>query len=276
MKHCVIWSGGCDSTTLLLNLLYDQDINNKDIIAYSVEHPCLGQNKIKHESEVRKSINALYNFVYYDVKVDCDLVRTNGANQSAMWASYVTPLLPASCIMYFGYIRGDDFWHYRSDFEAAILSIHKLRHGKESDIKIEYPLEWWVKSDVLNAISTTYKMRWESLWWCEHAHPKDEPCGKCTPCLNMTKAIEELKEIKRLKEGEIEDKDITDPTHAVMECREEPTEVPQPTEVPHQGDKYTCSEAHKDYFRQNFGTIHNPPPENEAPVDHVTPKPRKG
>ena len=102
-----------------------------------------------------------------------------------------------SCIE-LGYIKGDDFWHYRD----KILNYTKLLtevHKPDFDIDcIQYPLEWKSKADIIKEMSENKlgKLLLKHIRYCEVN--QKEQCGKCPSGIKHKTALYENK-LKRLQ-----------------------------------------------------------------------------
>lgn len=55
-KKIVVWSGGCDSTMLLINVARECRENKEKCYCISLKHSCLGKEKILNEKKARNAI----------------------------------------------------------------------------------------------------------------------------------------------------------------------------------------------------------------------------
>jgi hypothetical protein len=91
--------------------------------------------------------------------------------------SYVTVLPPGKSTVLFGYIRGDDHWHGRHQFDSAFAALAAVAC---SDTSLEYPLEWERKSDVLDRLDRAGVPR--DAWWTCDMPFGSKACGACSKC----------------------------------------------------------------------------------------------
>lgn len=55
----------------------------------------------------------------------------------------------------FGFKRSDDFWHRKTEFLATLQALSGLATGRSINLdKIDFPLEWYSKKDVLFQFNT--------------------------------------------------------------------------------------------------------------------------
>lgn len=218
MYHYVMWSGGCDSTLVLLQLLANREILPDFIYPVSVIHDsigekCFNEERIRKEFLKSRKINDCIN-----ICGDAPYINGYGGSpQATLWAGLIAPLLPAECTLYFGYVRGDDFWHHKHPFEKALFYLHQVHYGDDGKLIIKYPLEWHTKVDVFEELEDVHKIKLDSLWWCEENKRDTNPCGKCLPCLThkenydklcvkrstsleVQEAVSEVKEIEEIEE----------------------------------------------------------------------------
>lgn len=104
-----------------------------------------------------------------------------GPGQSALWISHLAPYLPEKCVVSFGYIHRDAFWHIRREHEDAFVALATLMEG---DWQSNYPYEWVHKSSILKSLG-----EWDvpkNCWWtCEDPKRVGVACGKCNKCIEL-------------------------------------------------------------------------------------------
>lgn len=149
----IIFSGGYDSTALLLSKFGEDDKQYKVLSFYcdtttNCDEDRNGRERVKKILSNHKNYK---NFTFEEV----ELKNCHGGTQGTVW-----PGLSLSGIecdtqneskIYFGYIRGDDFWHYRSHIEDIYESFSKILYTKITPV---FPFEWKYKKDLVYLYST--------------------------------------------------------------------------------------------------------------------------
>jgi|GEM_PF-4650122 len=207
-RNIVVWSGGADST-LVLNDYAGVSSEDYPVVALSVAgHRFLGSEFLKAQGKAQAEYLKLakkrgYHIRHekilfsgnYDwgVKKNC---RDDGAPsaQSVMWLSAVMNVVGEGDKVHFGYIKGDCFWHYREQFEAAFGALCALKGVKA---KLNYRLEWERKGDVLRRLKGA-KIPQRCWFSCEYTK-NGKPCGSCAKCdeIKMAKLDWRFKSSKR-------------------------------------------------------------------------------
>ena len=86
-------------------------------------------------------------FQIYDNDVDITLV--NGF-QATVWAFISSTSIDTyndkNVNLYYGYIKGDEFWYFRHAFESSIRWV-SLLNGYSGPLEFVYPLEWLSKKE---------------------------------------------------------------------------------------------------------------------------------
>ena len=185
----VLYSGGCDSTLVLYNLLKDNKRTSgcAKIHALSVVHCQVGANE--QNKTARKLFEAemlkreLYDVVFSDIKIETDfncsanLGGEWGLTQPIIWAINAVLYAKNEDTIYFGYHSGDDFWIHRVAFEEAIQNMCKVCN---KNIKLEYPLKFMSKAEIIKELKV--RGLYDLCWYCEYPTIGNTPCGNCLPC----------------------------------------------------------------------------------------------
>lgn len=193
----VLFSGGCDSTLVLYNLLmndYKTGNNFTTITALSINHCQIianEQNKKARENfrgEIRKrGLDHLVSFCDVDINSTCGSIHSigeYGLSQPIIWSAIAMLYMHFDDTIYLGYHRGDDFWEYRTEFENIILNVCKICDKK---INIEYPLRGMEKSEIIQTLKD--RGLYDICWYCEYPTSDNNPCGKCVPCRTHRTAL---------------------------------------------------------------------------------------
>lgn len=177
----VCWSGGCDSTVVLANLLEQRTIKVRTI---SIIHNQVGANAEQKSARqtIKNELTKKYGeFESFEVNITSDgnAVRSlqGGLCQPIIWLPLSTLYLQENEDLYVGYISGDDVWHYKQD----LLKLFNYSQIIQSKIGIlQMPLEWQTKSDII------YKLKQHNLyeygWYCEYPTYDKKQCGICHSC----------------------------------------------------------------------------------------------
>lgn len=196
MKHLIVWSGGLDSTAVLLELgknkedtlytVYFNVSNNKDKAEKEIEHRKILKVLLEKQANVH-----IINDTIYEYSVDA---RASGV---AIWqpATWVFGLLSGPTLedydtINFGYIKGDCFWHVKEHFIKTIKHFNRLLKNNDSDIsqKIRFPLEWYSKESIVESYYHIYPEIFLNIWTCENPR-HGKPCGFCPPCETYDKFL---------------------------------------------------------------------------------------
>ena len=195
----LIWSGGYDSTALLIKLLEEghkvwthavELINNR------------GQNRAEYVA--RNKISMLLrkrfpNSIY--VANDCSIeqqvsIQHEGIVQPPLWA--VIGVLAAQCQdIYFGYVRGDDLWHYKHEFFEITANVAKMLH---KEVHIQFPFEWATKEELLPYYDKHQDVL-EAVHTCEMGNDwRLCTCNKCKAMLKLYNQYRESHNLSKLPE----------------------------------------------------------------------------
>ena len=117
----VCWSGGCDSTLVLADLLEDPP-KNEQVRSISINHPQQIVNSYRARAARKKLLRVFkkQGFDHQHVEVtfrqsgSFDLVSL-GNPQAPVWLLISFLYLRRNENLYLGYVRGDDLWHRRKD-----------------------------------------------------------------------------------------------------------------------------------------------------------------
>ena len=191
----VYWSGGFDSTAILLALC--KTFPDKTINTFSVEHECASSGKADRAARIRirkELCKRGYKISEHNVKIDNYFGSCSGLAQPVIWFSQIGHLIGRAGIICFGYIKGDDFWHYQEAAKLILQGYNMFKNVIAEETKILMPLEWKEKKDIIKYLR---KNNLDMLCnYCEGNQEdelgEDEPCHKCHSCKVHDEAVKEL------------------------------------------------------------------------------------
>jgi Queuosine biosynthesis protein QueC len=200
----LLWSGGCDSTLLLHDLLaakvedgqrvgeFVTLARDEPVRAISIDDPQVanGPQQKAARDKLRKRLKVFGNFEHTEVavtKTGPD-ITPSGIPQAAMWLLHAALYLERSEDLYVGYVRGDDVWHKIAWLYQAFASIQGLT---EKTGKLILPLEWADKSEVIDRLDKLKLL--SGTWHCEK--PKgNRACYACRSCRTHATAKFQIKQ----------------------------------------------------------------------------------
>ncbi len=191
-QRIVIWSGGADSTIILLEELLAHPSGGVvgDVVALTLEHPQVGRKeqriaqdkartKFKQWLWEKHRRKVAHHTVTVRLSKDCGAPGNVG--QYGLFLAHLFPYMvaepPKSSVVLFGYVRGDDFWHERHRFDQAFSALAAVARSEAS---LEYPLEWARKDEVMGRLDQHGVPR--SAWWTCENPIGHRACGLCIKC----------------------------------------------------------------------------------------------
>lgn len=201
----VVWSGGFDSTFVLLDECdkAKNDPNNIYIQCVTTSFDNTGTTKNAREKDAREKIKRYISRTYpsinisyanLEMKWDNNEYRFNSSNeglsQPIIWICSLLPLLDRDTIVKFGYLKCDDAMssRFKQDVIALFDAASKLV-GK--NIKLELPLENYDKNYVISYLMNEVTEVFEYCTSCENSGTNDK-CGHCVPCQHLRETLIKL------------------------------------------------------------------------------------
>lgn len=153
-RYILLWSGGFDSTAVLLHALQNTDIQNLVVCGCNLTNaPCQSEdfNARKAIAETLK-LTSLPRVTYHEATATFDLpVNDAETGQSQVWAYLASTLISEKVgnVLCMGYIKHDDFWHFKPSFEDAIVNLIRCSCSNSNvDLSFYYPFEWTEKREL--------------------------------------------------------------------------------------------------------------------------------
>lgn len=189
----VCWSGGCDSTLVLLNLLKESSFE-KPVRSISFNLP----PQLSHSDQQlmtrtrldRKFKAAGFHHTHTEIFIEArgeSGIVCNTMPQPALWLVLAVPYLKKDEDLFVGWVQHDDIWHKLAWVHGAFTHLQGI---VENTGKLISPLEWVTKEQVLQQLKDQEYL--DDCWCCES--PKGfKECGECHPCKRHAKAMLEVK-----------------------------------------------------------------------------------
>lgn len=198
----LLWSGGCDSTALLCDLLKSRqtgqpglfiDAPGKEPIrTIAVDHPQIGGNE--YCKRARAALLPIlrnrygYKFEHGEVKIRNSGIymqpSDQGLVQPQIWLSQACAYLTKNENLYVGYIKGDDIWHYQGWLFESFRSLQAMAY-RTGELKI--PLEWFNKPVIISYLKKEKVLN--KTWSCQESPKNGKPCHKCASCVSHATAL---------------------------------------------------------------------------------------
>lgn len=158
----IIWSGGYDSTALLLSK-FNEECGYNVLSFYcdstsNCEEDRKGRERVKEILSSHKNFNK---FSFHEIEIKGSMGGIQGNIWPGLTLYDVSSDDREEKKVLFGYIRGDDFWHYRSHVDDIYVSLSKMLNSKITPV---FPFEWSYKKDLIHLYSTN-PFVFDSISW---------------------------------------------------------------------------------------------------------------
>lgn len=202
MNKVILWSGGFDSTCLLLQACENFSSDDKLIVISIVCSAC-GEEKNFKESNARKQIKSYLakkypsianDIIYKEIKVDFDILpnsqNNEGLSQPVIWSTAMTPVIPDNSEIQFGYIAQDQAFAFVNEIQTLVKTA-SIIEGK--NLSVAFPLRLYTKANILEYyIISSNESLLDMCISCESFIEIDSRCGYCTPCKHLQSALIDL------------------------------------------------------------------------------------
>jgi 7-cyano-7-deazaguanine synthase in queuosine biosynthesis len=208
-REVVIWSGGLDSTLALHKVASREAAHGGNpVVALTVEaNPQLDERMLKAQFKAQQAYLSLakkrgFKIKHLRVRITASENIINEHNaQTTLWFAMMMPYIVDGDVVHLGYIRKDDFWHYRAEFAAAFHAMCRLQHFKA---KLVFDMEWNTKDQIVEELRHE-KIPLQCTWTCESPllrNRKIVPCERCSKCVDLSRASTPLHGYEEDKEAE--------------------------------------------------------------------------
>lgn len=201
-KHFVMWSGGCDSTLLLYEVLETYGVEN--VVAVSYNYPWLLKNKRESERIHRNAFKqkmatrnsswaaASINHMEFDISMNTISGKMQdiygaGLPQAVAWLLSVPICAREDSYIYTGAIKCDDLTLQLNSYHEMFTGIANTLNRK---IYLREPFLYMTKANVIEKL-IRYGI-YDSTWHCEIPKDVNTPCYECVPCKTHITALTEL------------------------------------------------------------------------------------
>ena len=136
-------------------------------------------------------------------------------------ASMLMAISHEDAMIFCGYVKGDDIWHFISDFRKMFEG---MKHMVESNATLHFPYEFRDKLSIYQLAIKSELLPY--IWWCEEnfSYTKTpegrKPCGKCASCRSMNLFQYQYAEQQKLLESLKYDADEIKPVKESVETKE--------------------------------------------------------
>lgn len=186
----VVWSGGADSTLILLDeLLRTRGVG---VVALTLEHPQINdapqralqsRARLAFKRWLRKTHQISFEHRQPQVLLPKECFAGRYVGQHGLFLAHLFPYMAPQGAekveVLFGYIRGDDHWHGRHEFRQAFSALADMAYAGPQ-MSLEYPLEWTRKEEVLDRLAKA-KVPPEAWFTCDNP-VAGKACGRCLKC----------------------------------------------------------------------------------------------
>lgn len=204
MNHVVLWTGGMDSTLILLDLYRKLKDSTYNFYVLSFSCNRFGEaNKSELEKKCRENIIKKYHlerlkFINVDLNFNSNdfLGRYPGLIQQPIILTLASIFAPEDSVIYAGYHKGDDFFAIAPDLIQSNSGMLKSLGGKR--ISFDFPLKWLTKGNIYNILKHSKVA--DDCQYCEFPEGIDgKPCNQCVPCYTLNLAKQEIEYRKKIE-----------------------------------------------------------------------------
>lgn len=185
--HYVLWSGGCDSTLLLYELIEAYGADR--VVAVSYRYPWLIASKAETEALYRETFIAkmklrghIVRHSHFDVNVKtCSgdgLMNGGGGFPQAIGWLYSIPMYThGPSYVYHGTIKDDDLCSVLHEYGQIFENTAKVLQRK---ISLRLPYLYLTKANIIEKL--IHYGLYEETWYCENPPGANKQCHECMPC----------------------------------------------------------------------------------------------
>lgn len=205
-KHLVAFSGGIDSTNLLLELITERKLKMIELVFFKLY--CINAQKAIQEEKSIKAILKYIEVAYPDVCITLHTVTMthekttiNKNNESSIfphYGGYIQPLMwiinsflivgDDKVNLYLGFNKNDDMFRLEESFNNLMKWMDD--EIVTNNMKLVQPLLNTKKVDILyNVMSHNL---FDKTHWCEYPNSDGSACNKCACCIETNSNIMQI------------------------------------------------------------------------------------
>jgi len=174
----IVWSGGYDSTLILLNEL----INYGCAVCWTFKFKGYSQEKYKKEEECRNKFKKWaktkgWKIQHEKIEVQSTIYPKGLLPQQYHWINLLLAYGGNDTKFILGFHLRDYFFQYKCNY-LNILKETNVCMNK--NIKLEFPFEFKDKWEIVRDVRENGIEKF--VWTCEGIEKGNKPCGVCTPC----------------------------------------------------------------------------------------------
>ena len=189
-RHYLLWSGGYDSTAILIKLC---EKSSKDNPVYAIDCNFNGLSQDQYKAQqiakkkiLKKLIKKGYHINTLSISVDVSGYNDNKFLVQPLWWNLASiNFIKDDSVFHFGYIGSDEYyWKVKKEFETSFYNMSKIMGKKNIKIKYDYGLH--SKDEILRLIREAEL--YDDCWTCESPIKKGRkylPCGDCGKCIEL-------------------------------------------------------------------------------------------
>lgn len=212
LPKVLLWSGGFDSTLMLLNLL--DTCPETDIILLTIQSAVTGVSKLLKERTARERVLEYIKIHYSNsvtkhIKVidqpipkpdgqwdvgNCvvndkykprRLASVQAISQPIFWMCNAIPLLPQECVLQLGYISEDHAFIKVDDIRTMVKAAGNI---SDKDITVGFPMQYYSKAEVLRELMENHPEVLNLCVSCESL-TDEKHCTTCNCCIDIMRAL---------------------------------------------------------------------------------------
>ncbi len=184
----VAWSGGLDSTFVLLYHLRQKDLK---VASYAVIHSQVVANEEHQEARFaiqrylkkKEGLKWVHRDIVLGEEESFGIEDTNYqylSMQAILWTMVGSLILEPDQDLMFGYIQKDRIWH---KIGSLIRLFRALQEAQGKKGIVVFPAEWWTKTDIFSGLDEELI---SLCWHCEYPI-KGWACHTCEKCKDIDK-----------------------------------------------------------------------------------------
>lgn len=175
-KNIVLWSGGFDSTALMLKTIQETglcDIQHVTFLSLNCKNFSTYDKDIESRKRIKEKLKeycpSMYNRMNFIELESCDNVINFGTQAPHIAYLSVYDSFDNSCQLdiHYGYIKDDCIFHHKHEFKTMVQSMVSFTNSFRmisKTVELKFPFEWETKESILKYYSR-YPEIFDCLQW---------------------------------------------------------------------------------------------------------------